>query len=493
MTFRTAQELGQILVRLRLIDQSQLDETLVRLEPRRQQPADLMQALESKNYLTPYQISCLNKGELDKLVLGEYKLMYRNASGSFARVFRACSIKDGRMLGLKLLRQRWAKDPKTVREFRREAELCKKLQHPNIVPIYEVGSQGENHYFTMEFVEGGNLRDFITIRKKLTPAEAVRCALDMCNGLDYALSLGITHRDMKLSNVLMNTQGVAKLVDFGLAFSNETMGRSSSESPQHAVEYATLERWTDAPQNDPRSDLYFLGTVLYELLTGVPPYPPSRNRDERKQITRYKNVRPIKELEPNLPRIVVSIVDRLLQINPNHRYQRPSEVILDLKAALAELGESPAPEAVSEKNQPTISKPPRVLPTVLCVESRAKQQNQLRKYLSNRGFRVLMLTDVERALMRLEANPPDCMVLMGDSIGDSVITAYERVARADNSVICIAVLSERQGSSHANLEQTHTARVLVQPVTLRDLRREIHFAFQRRLKDSREQRVVDGR
>lgn len=492
MSFSTAEELGRVLVRLRLVEPSQLDECLVRLEPRKNKPADLLQVLETKNYLTSYQISRLQKGETDGLVLGEYKLMYRNASGSFARVFRACSVKDGRMIGLKLLRQRWAKDPKTVREFRREAEVCKQLKHPNIVPIYEVGSDGDYHYFTMEFVEGGNLHDFINIRKKLSPAEATRCLLDMSKGLDYALGKGITHRDMKLSNVLMNTQGVAKLVDFGLAGSEGYTSRGSGETPQHAIEYATLERWTNAPVNDPRSDLYFLGAIYYELLTGSPPYARTRSRDERKQINRYKNIRPIRDLEPNLPRIVVSIVERLMQINPDHRYQKPSEVISDLNLATAELGENKsAASATADDAAPAATtKVQRSLPTVMCVESRAKQQNQLRKYLSKRGFRVLVLTDLERALARLEnrTNAPDCIVLMGDSVGDEIVPAYKRARElgGSRSIVIIAVLAEKQAQYKADLEQTHAARVLVQPVTLRDLRREIHFAFQRRLRDSRD-------
>jgi serine/threonine protein kinase len=489
MSFSTAEELGRVLVRLRLVDPSQLDECLVRLEPRKNKPADLLQVLEAKNYLTPYQISSLQKGETDGLVLGDYKLIYRNASGSFARVFRACSITDGRMVGLKLLRQRWAKDARVVREFRREAEVCKQLRHPNIVPIYDVGSQGDHHYFTMEFIEGGNLHDFINIRKKLSPLEATRCILDMSKGLDYALGKGITHRDMKLSNVLMSTQGVAKLVDFGLAGSENITSRGSGETPQHAIEYATLERWTNAPINDPRSDLYFMGTIYYELLTGQPPYPRTRSRDERKQIARYKNIRPIRELEPNLPRIVVAIVERLMQINPDHRYQRPADVINDLTLALAEFGENGkvGPQADSG-TVPTTLQAQRSLPTVMCVESRAKQQNQLRKYLSKRGFRVLVLTDLQRALSRLEHNPPDCIVLMGDAVGDDIVSAYKQASEqsAAKSVVVIAILSEKQAKYKAELEQTHIARVLVQPVTLRDLRREIHFAFQRRLRDSRE-------
>src|SRR3954467_12586717 len=163
----TTDELSQLVVRLHLLEPWQLDECLSRLGPSRNDPAALLRAMESKHYLTSYQVSRFERGETDGLRLGDYKLLYRNASGSFARVFRACSISDGRMVGLKLLRKRWAEDPLVVTQFHREAELCKKLNHKNIVPIYEVGADGEFHYFTMEFVEGGNLRDFIKIRKKL--------------------------------------------------------------------------------------------------------------------------------------------------------------------------------------------------------------------------------------------------------------------------------------------------------------------------------------
>ena len=228
------------------------------------------------------------------------------------------------------------------------------------------------------------------------------------------------------------------------------------------------------------------------MLTGAPPYPRTRSRDERKQIARYKNIRPVRELEPNLPRIVVSIVDRLLQINPDHRYQKPSEVISDLTLAQSELGEngSARKEKPEESTADAVAKVQRSLPTVMCVESRAKQQNQLRKYLSKRGFRVLVLTDLQRALARLEnkTNAPDCIVLMGDSVGDDIVPAYKDACKQgeSRSIVVIAVLSEKQSRFKADLEQSHIARVLVQPVTLRDLRREIHFAFQRRLRDSRE-------
>ena len=188
---KTADELGRLLVRLQLLTSHQVDDALAEIGTRHADPEDLIRILERRHLLTSYQTSQIRRDETDALILGGCKLLYRNASGSFARVYRAESIADGRMLGLKLLRQRWANDATTVSQFHREAELCKRLLHKNIVPIYDVGRQGNYHYFTMEFVEGGNLKDFINIRKKLAPEEALRYVLDMAEGLECALRQGI--------------------------------------------------------------------------------------------------------------------------------------------------------------------------------------------------------------------------------------------------------------------------------------------------------------
>jgi eukaryotic-like serine/threonine-protein kinase len=479
----TLEELEQLLVRLRLIEPEQVEGFRSRLPPEGD-CADLLRVLESRHLLTPYQVSKLQKGESDGLVLGDLKLLYRNASGSFARVFRASSLTDGRMMGLKVLRQRWAVNPRIVRLFRREADLGKKLIHDKIVPIYDVASQGEYHYFTMEFVEGGNLRDFLNIRKKLSAVEATRCLFDMADGLDYAARMGVTHRDLKLTNVLMSTRGVAKLVDFGLAGDEVMNSEAGGDSLQRALEYATLERGTNAPPNDPRSDLYFLGGVYYELLTGVPPYPRTHSREERKQFSRYASIRPIRSVDPNIPKSVAEMVERLMKIQSDQRYQTAGAVKNDAMALIADLeggGRSTAPAPEESRN----GRPP--LPTVLCIEHRMKQQDIIRDYLSKRGFRVLLFNDVRRALSRLQTDPPDCVVLIGDSIGEEIVDVYEQI-RAINGerFLNIAVLAERQAGLRSQLEQTSTSRVLVQPITLRELRREIHLRFQSQLKSRRE-------
>ena len=117
----------------------------------------ILQILERRQMLTPLQAGRILKGETEGLILGRYKLLYRNASGSFARVFRAASIDDNRMVALKLLRERWAEDPRTVASFAREARICQRFIHPYIVPIYDIGNEGRFHYFTMQFVEAGKI------------------------------------------------------------------------------------------------------------------------------------------------------------------------------------------------------------------------------------------------------------------------------------------------------------------------------------------------
>jgi len=481
MASQTADELARLLVQLQLVSVPQIDALLADFSPGEATAEEFLQALEARNLLTSYQTAQLRKGETDALVVDGYKLLYRNASGSFARVFRAEGLSDGRMVALKLLRQRWVNDEKVVSQFRREALLCKRLHHRNIVPIYDVGQDGDNHFFTMQFVEGGNLRDFITIRKKLSPLEATRCLMDIAEGLQYALKQGITHRDLKLTNVLMGTDGVAKLVDFGLAGAEAAAGLANGETSQRALEYAALEKGTGAPDNDPRTDLFFAGAIYYELLSGVPPYARTRNRDERKRLSRYRDVRSLLNIDPGLPAPAVAIADRLMMLNPAERYQSPTELLQDLRSVLRQLDpEADRAGLASDKRDETTD-----APTVLCIESRKKHQDVLRKYLSRHGFRVLLLGNLQRALQRVKTNPPDCVVLMEESTGKEAAAAYRQLAdRSRREPFgCVLVLSQRQRHLQADCPTTPLAHVLVQPVTVRQLRKEIQSVLRERRPD----------
>ena len=470
MSFSTFHEFQSFLLQFKFVEPAVLEDCLLAIQSQKPGIDPLIAELERRHLLTPYQVSKLRKRETDALRLGPYKLMYRNASGSFARVFRGCSLEDGSMVGIKMLRQRWAENPRTVVLFRREGELGKRLKHKNIVPIYEVGSDGNQHYLTMEFVEGGNFRELLKSRGKFTLEEATRYAMDIAEGLEYALKLGVTHRDLKLTNVLLSSSGVAKLVDFGLAGQDAGLP-GMEEEIDRAVEYVTLERSTNAPDNDPRSDLYFLGAIFYELLTGIPPYPPTRNIAERKQSSRYRHVRSLRQVDPSLPPAIVAVVTRLMEIHPQSRYQTPAEVVQDLRAIVGDRGATQDSGEVKTSADHSAS-----VPTLLCVENRLKQQDSLREYFNKHGYRVLLLRDIERALKRIESDPPQAIVLMADSLSDDddeACTAYSKtISRCRKSgTPLVLVLAKKHREIKSRFPESALSRVLSEhPVTLRNIR-----------------------
>ena len=492
---KTVKELGKRLVECGLVSQAHFDETLGTVPQSKRTPESVTEALESRGYLSSFQASLVNKGDIEGLVLDGHKLTYRNAAGSFARVYRA-EAPDGATVAVKVLRGRHAQDKSQVAAFRREAEMAAKLKHPNVVPILHVGEVGDKHFFTMEFVEGGNLRDFLQIRKKLAPPEAVKIARDVADGLAGAFRYGVTHRDLKPTNVLLDTTGTAKLVDFGLG------GEGDDGADLRAVEYATLEKATKAPRDDPRSDLFFLGGILYELLAGEPPWPPSGDKNERRQVARYRDVRPIADHEPDLPDAVVAVVDRLLCWSPTERFQSAKAAADALRALSEQLGE-PAGRASHDREATdpsgvypsaeltgTAEKP---LPRLMCVESSAKNRERLRGYFGTRGFRVSLVSDPDRALARCKDDPPDAVLLMGESLGDELFRTFSgfKAIAAEEALAIVALVNAEQADKRNALEASGSARVLTQPASLRDVRTALHLALQRVLSESRMIRLRD--
>lgn len=467
MPFSSVANFVEFLAYLGLV--SQLDLERARSAAPIQTVAGLIDELQRQHLLTPYQVSILKSGETEGLRLGNYKLLYRNASGSFARVFRAQSVVSGRTVGIKVLRQRHAEDPRKVALFHREGELGKRLKHPNIVPIYHVAAEGTQHYFTMEFVEGGNFREFIKIRKRFEPIEASRYLLGMAEGLEYALGLGVTHRDLKLSNVLLSANGVPKLVDFGLAGTDKSFA-GLDEEIDRAIEYVTLENGSRAPENDPRSDLYFLGALYYELLTGIPPYPLTKDPEARRLFSRYTRFRPIASVHRALPQAVIDITSRLMLINPNERYQTPAEVAADLRQFLATASPVPTPDHPRAKTRAVEAKP-----TLLCFERRQKYQETIRDYFTRHGFEIEIVSEVFRGMQRLTTTALAGVILMGESAAHDLPTvfkaAHERCLRQQLPLVLVTTKAQDQFRSQA--PKSEIARVLPQKSTLREIRKAL--------------------
>ncbi len=198
----------QQILKLGLVSEARLAEVRDELGPT-SDLTHLIGILERKSYLTPWQRGKVLKGDSDGFFLGGYRILYKIASGSFGRVFRADDPRGGRVVAVKVLRRRWSEDQQRIDLFIREGKVGLTLKHPNIVEVLAINHDASSgqYYIVMEFVEGGNLREILQIRKKLNVAESLRIIEDAATGLAYAYSRGMTHRDIKLTNLLISSTG----------------------------------------------------------------------------------------------------------------------------------------------------------------------------------------------------------------------------------------------------------------------------------------------
>src|SRR5918994_6258008 len=257
-------------------------------------------------------------------------------AGGMAEVFLAHDRMLGRVLALKVLKEHYAEDERFVWRFRREAQSAAALNHPNVVQVYDQGrAEDGRYYIAMEHMTGGSLEDLILRRGPLGASEAARLASQVAEALHAAHASGIVHRDIKPQNVLIGEAGDAKVADFGIALAasrssisgtNLLFGTPSYMSPEQAM----------GERVGPESDLYSLGVVLYEMLTGTVPFEA-----EGALATAMKHVTdqpiPPRERDPRVPDALDALVMGLLVKDPEDRYGSAFELAEDLRRARAGL------------------------------------------------------------------------------------------------------------------------------------------------------------
>jgi eukaryotic-like serine/threonine-protein kinase len=289
--------------------------------------------------------------------------------------------------------------------------------------------------------------------------------MDVAAGLDYAFGRGICHRDLKLSNILVSSRGVAKLVDFGLAAADDATG--DTENPR-TIDYAGLERTTGVRKDDLRSDIYFLGCIYYHILSGQSPIVETLDRTQRLSKTRFQSVVPILQAHPSTPPVVAHVVNKAMELDPNARYQTPAEMLSDLKMAASRISDQPirleADKIAAQR-------------TVMVVESHVELQDVLRERLKNSGYRVLVLRDPDRALQRFaeDAKSADCVIFSTSALGQSALDAFNKFAvdKATRHVPAILLLGEQHSKwkSKAKLDDSHV--LVAMPIKIRQLREVI--------------------
>jgi serine/threonine protein kinase len=346
------------------------------------------------------------------------------------------------------------------------------LKHPNIVEVLAINqdAQTKQYYLVMEFVEGGNLREVLSIRKTLKVDEALRVLEDAASGLAYAYSRGVTHRDIKLTNILVSTQGEAKLTDFGLAQLFASMTRED-EQVDRTVDYAGLEKATGVKSGDVRSDLYFLGCVFFECLTGRSPLEMTKDRHARMQARRFLEAQALKPGELSAPPSVYTLCETLMAFDPKRRYQTPSQLLDAVKAARRDLA------GAGDTSMSKTSSTPATR-SVFIAESNASLQEALRTKMKDLGYRVFLAADPARALERFRQQPYDALLVDVGTTGHDGLTVFRSVlaeAREKNvRLAAIAIFNEDQAAEAKRITAEPNVAVMVRPVTLK----QWHQTFQ---------------
>ena len=266
----------------------------------------------------------------DIILDNRYKIIDKIGVGGMADVYKGQDSLLGRAVAIKILHANFANDDEFVTRFKREAQAAGKLNHPNIVNMYDVGYDQGLHYIVMEYVEGETLKEYIVRSKKLAIDEAVKIAIAIGEGLEHAHAMGIVHCDIKPHNVMITSNGRVKVADFGIARAmNATNTVMYTNSIMGSAHYLSPEQASGKPV-DGNTDIYSLGVVLYEMLTGRVPFEGDTPIAVALKHVREKLTPPTR-YNPSIPSMLESVVVKALSKKTEDRFGSISDMISDLR------------------------------------------------------------------------------------------------------------------------------------------------------------------
>ncbi|MBL9094370.1 MAG: serine/threonine-protein kinase, partial [Planctomycetaceae bacterium] len=338
----TAEQFGKALVASGLATAEELKASWNSLpaDGRPKDAAGFARALIDLGRLTPFQAQELLAGRGERLQMGEYLLLAEIGAGGMGKVYKAQHRRMKRIVALKVMSSAAMQDDAAVKRFQREVEAAARLEHPNIVTAYDSGEVGKVKYLVMQFVDGGDLSDFVKKNGPLPIEAAVDYVLQAARGLAFAHAAGVVHRDIKPANLLLDKKGVVKILDMGLARIEDGDGLTATEQVMGTVDYMSPEQAAETKNADARSDIYSLGCTLWYLLSAKKLF------DGDTMISRLMKHR---DAEP--PSLVKTRDDaswpleqafhKMIAKRPQDRYQSMEEVI----AALEPFGPSGSPSS----------------------------------------------------------------------------------------------------------------------------------------------------
>ena len=279
---------------------------------------------------------------IGKIFNNRYKIIEKLGSGGTSIVYRGQDLLLNRMVTVKILREEYASNADFVRRFRHEAQAVASLSHSNIVAVYDVGFEENMHYIVMEFVEGESLKDYIRRKGALPVPEACNIITQILAGVQHAHEHGIIHRDLKSHNILLSKDGRAKVTDFGIAvgMSDVTLTYNTSSRIMGSVHYISPEQVQGQAVTE-KSDIYSVGVIFYEMLTGRLPFLGETPISIAMQHVQGELILP-HQINPKVPMGISYVVMRAMRKNPDARYDNAEDMAKAVRAAYS--GESVVPE-----------------------------------------------------------------------------------------------------------------------------------------------------
>jgi len=285
-----------------------------------------------------------------KLLNNRYKILAKIGVGGMAVIYKAKDTLLDRFVAIKVLKEEYVNNEQFLKKFKREAQAAARLTHANIVNVFDVGEEEELHYIVMELIEGQTLKEYIEERGCLTWKETLAIVLQIASALDIAHKNNIIHRDIKPQNILMTDDGIPKVTDFGIAKAVTSSTVTTDGDAMGSVHYISPEQ-ARGGFVDERSDLYSLGIMMYEMLTGILPYVGDTVVSIAIQHIQ-SNVPHIETVTPNIPQAVADIANKLTAKQPEKRYQSA----LDLMNAIIKAKNNPYTSLENNENAKDIRK-----------------------------------------------------------------------------------------------------------------------------------------
>ncbi|HZR56135.1 MAG TPA: protein kinase [Terriglobales bacterium] len=265
-----------------------------------------------------------------KLLGGRYQILRVLGEGGMGAVYQARDLELERVIALKVIRPELASNASILQRFKQELILARNITHKSVIRIYDLGEADGIKFITMEYVEGDDLRSLLRSRGKLPPAETVAIIQQICRALEVAHGEGVIHRDLKPQNVMLDPQGRVVVMDFGLARSFESNGMTQTGALVGTLEYMSPEQAMGA-ELDQRSDLFAVGLIFYELLTGKVPYKADTAIASLMRRTQERAI-PASDTDSTVPKPLCDIVSKCLERNPKERFHTAHEILQALQA-----------------------------------------------------------------------------------------------------------------------------------------------------------------